>query len=59
VKIKIEVEFEVDTDDENVAKQAVEQAVFDSLTFYTASGSDTETEVHVDGHGEVVVRIPD
>ena len=55
--VKILIEFDVDTDDENVAKAAASVAAWDFLTFCTVSGhnSDTEeVEVQVDGEAEKI-----
>ena len=60
MRVKIGIEFEVDTDDEGVAKSAASQAAYDHLAFIEISGysSDTETvEVQVDGHGKVKVKL--
>ncbi|KKM22710.1 hypothetical protein LCGC14_1622510 [marine sediment metagenome] len=65
MKVKLQVEFDVepkyDADgfDENVARAAASQAVYDYLTFCTVSGENTDTDavrVHVDGFGPCVVR---
>jgi hypothetical protein len=60
MKVKIKVEFDVDTDDENVARSAASQAAYDYLSFCTISDVNAGHEdctVHVDGHGEVKVTI--
>ena len=60
MKTKILIEFDVDTDEESVAKSAASLAAYDYLTFCTVSGVNTDTaevEVHVDGHGDVTVRL--
>ena len=60
MKTKILIEFDVDTDDEHIAKAAASQAAYDYLTFCTVSGVNTDTdevEVHVDGHGNALVRL--
>ena len=61
MKVKILVEFEVDdTDDEVVAMSAASMAAYDYLSFCTATGVNAgkdECEVHVDGHGNFVVRL--
>ena len=60
MKVKILIEFDVDTDEEGVAKAAASQAAYDYLTFCTVSGVNTDTDevtVHVDGYGECTVRL--
>lgn len=61
MKVKLSVEFEVpDTEDENVAKSAASQAVYDYLAFCMAIDTNPGREkcrVHVDGHGDFDVFI--
>ena len=60
MRVKIKVEFEVDTDDEQVARSAASQAAHDFLSFCEVSGESTDVEtvtVHVDGHGGVEVSL--
>jgi hypothetical protein len=60
MKVKIPVEFEVDTDDEEVAKTAAATAAWDYLSFCEVSGESTDTDevtVNVDGHGKMTVRM--
>ena len=63
MQVSIPVEFLVTADDEldeDVARQAAEQAAFDYLAFVKVSGhsSDTETvRVHVDGFGKCDVTL--
>ena len=60
MKTKILIEFDVDTDDESVAKSAASEAAYHYLTFCTVSGYNDDTDevtVYVDGHGDVDVRI--
>lgn len=64
MRVKIPVEFEVETDEadfeERHAKDAAAQAAFDYLSFCTVSGVNTDTdevEVHVDGFGKCKVRL--
>ena len=62
MKTKILIEFDVDTDDEDVAKGAASQAAYDYLSFCEVAGVRTDTDevtVHVDGHGDVDVRLGD
>lgn len=63
MRVKILIEFDVDTDEENIAKSAASQAAYDYLTFCTVSGMNTEcdeVEVEVDGCEEpVTVRLGD
>jgi len=61
VKVKILVEFDVpEAEDENVAKSAASMAAYHFLAFCTVvdfnPGRD-ECKVHVDGHGEYLVRV--
>ncbi len=61
MKVKILVEFDVAfCDDEDVARSAASMAVYDYLSFCTATGVNPgtdECEVHVDGHGRFEVRL--
>lgn len=60
MKVKIGVEFDVDTDEEEVAKAAASLAAYNYLTFCEVSGVRTDVDevtVHVDGYGEVIVRL--
>jgi hypothetical protein len=61
MKVKILVEFDVEgTDDEKVAKTAAATAAWDYLCFCTAAGVTAgyeECSVHVDGHGEMSVKM--
>lgn len=63
MRIKIEVEFEVTSDEEGLtedeARDAAEMAVFHNLAF-TNNGEDVTDQVtqHVDGFGECEISIP-
>ena len=60
MRVKILVEFEVDTDDVGEAKAAASMAAYDYLTFCTISGVNSDTKevtVHVDGCGDRIVRL--
>lgn len=60
MKVKIGVEFDVDTDEENVAKAAASLAAYNYLTFCEVSGVRTDVDevtVYVDGYGDVTVRL--
>lgn len=64
MKVKIQIEFEVegfdDELDEQQAKSAASLAAYDYLSFCTATGVNAGTEeckVHVDGYGECLVTI--
>jgi hypothetical protein len=56
MKVKILVEFDVDTEDENEARAAASMAAYHNLTL-TRNGVDTrdDVKVHVDGVGEIAV----
>ena len=56
------IEFEVNTDDEDIAKAAASMAAYNYLTFCEISGENTDTEsveVHVDGAGKFEVELGD
>jgi hypothetical protein len=65
MQVKIEVQFEVETDEddeltEQQAKDAASLAAFHHLTLIEVSGVTTDTEeveVHVDGFGKCRVRL--
>ena len=60
MRTRILIEFDVDTDDEDVARSAASLAAYNFLSFCTISGVNSDTDmvtVHVDGHGEVDVRL--
>lgn len=61
MKVKILCEFEVpDAESERDAKSAASQAAYDFLSFCEATGVSAgkeEVTVHVDGVGELAVRI--
>lgn len=56
MKVKILVEFDVDTEDENEARAAASVAAYHNLCF-TLNGLQVveEVSVHVDGVGEIEV----
>ena len=61
MKVKIGIEFDVDTEEEDVAEAAASLAAYHYLSFVRVSGSGRgsdvgEVRVHVDGYGEVTVR---
>lgn len=61
MKVKIQIEFEVETgedDDEAVAKSAASMAAWDHLCLTNTGQSVVdEVEVHVDGHGSYTVKL--
>jgi hypothetical protein len=60
MKVKIGIEFEVDTEDEDLAKSAASVAAWEYLSFCKNTGYSTgveEVTVHVDGHGNIDVKI--
>ena len=60
MKVKIGIEFYVDTDDDDVARSAASQAAYHFLALVMVSGHSTdskEVEVDVDGVGSVTVSL--
>ncbi len=56
--VKIKIEFEVDTDDETIARSAASMAAWDFLTLSeTGESCVDEVTVYVDGHGDRTVKM--